>query len=545
MNGSTNPTFSYDANGNMVSGAARTVTWNSFNMPAGISNQTRTGLKTASFLYNPEHERTKEQQSDGSTVITLSPRYDTGLHFEKKYIAANGVATGAIEYEHYLYAGGQMFGKYITTTATDGVTQASTATEYYSRDNLGSMVAITDATGTVTQRMSYDIWGKRRYPNGFVDAGGLLNNPDMVHGFTGHEMLDDFELIHMNGRLYDPVMARFVSADPTIQSPGNLQSYNRYTYGWNNPLSGTDPSGFSWWTSFRDNFVKPVVIAAVSYYTGGLASSAYMGSAVSAAGGAMAMTGAQFATASLTASIVGAATAGFTGGMLMSGGNLDYAFKSAIAGGLTAGLGGFGGAEFGMAGRIAGQGIGSGVSAQMFGGDFTIGLRYGLMGAFRSEAFQYMKTETDKLASTYWGSDAHTDANGSIWTFGGRGCGAKGSGGQCDSWFPWLMGPETGGTSSNPDTWTNYKFLGVNIALGTTPVSGVFANMISKTHDYMNNALSVLWKNGGPTLYGDGTSVRNYGYFGNGLVDVVSFAGMLPAAQFTSKALWQPPLSGK
>jgi hypothetical protein len=163
VNGSTNPTFSYVANGNMVSGAARTVTWNSFNMPAGISNQTRTGLKTAAFLYNPEHERTKEQQSDGSTVITLSPHYDIGLHFEKKYIAANGVAMGVIEYEHYLYAGGQMFGKYITTTATDGVTQASTATEYYSRDNLGSMVAITDATGTVTQRMSYDIWGKRRY----------------------------------------------------------------------------------------------------------------------------------------------------------------------------------------------------------------------------------------------------------------------------------------------------------------------------------------------------------------------------------------------
>jgi len=207
-------------------------------------------------------------------VITLSPRYDTGLHFEKKYIAANGVATGAIEYEHYLYAGGQMFGKYITTTATDGVTQASTATEYYSRDNLGSMVAITDATGTVTQRMSYDIWGKRRYPNGFVDAGGLLNNPDMVHGFTGHEMLDDFELIHMNGRLYDPVMARFVSADPTIQAPGSLQSYNRYSYGWNNPLNGTDPSGFSFWTSIRDIAIRAVAAVADASGCGGYCSAA-------------------------------------------------------------------------------------------------------------------------------------------------------------------------------------------------------------------------------------------------------------------------------
>ncbi len=138
-----------------------------------------------------------------------------------------------------------MFGKYITATATDGVTLASTAMEYYSKDYLGSIIAITDGTGAVTQRLSYDVWGKRRYPNGAADPNGLLNNPDMYHGFTGHEMLDSVGLIHMNGRLYDPVMARFVSADFLIQSPDNLQSYNRYSYGWNNPLSGTDPSGQS------------------------------------------------------------------------------------------------------------------------------------------------------------------------------------------------------------------------------------------------------------------------------------------------------------
>lgn len=103
------------------------------------------------------------------------------------------------------------------------------------------------------------------------------------------------------------------------------------------------------------------------------------------------------------------------------------------------------------------------------------------------------------------------------------------------------MPNEAGGTLLNPDTWQNYK----GIALGTTPILGVMANMVSKTHDYMNNALSVLWANGGETLYGNGTSVRDYGKVGNGFVDVVSFAGMIPAAQFTAKALWQPPLVGR
>ena len=48
----------------------------------------------------------------------------------------------------------------------------------------------------------------------------------------------------MNGRVYDPGMGRFLSVDPVIQSPGNSQSLNPYTYLMNNPLSGTDPTGY-------------------------------------------------------------------------------------------------------------------------------------------------------------------------------------------------------------------------------------------------------------------------------------------------------------
>ncbi len=62
-------------------------------------------------------------------------------------------------------------------------------------------------------------------------------------GFTGHQMLDDVGLIHMNGRLYDSFLGRFCSADPYVQSPLNTQNYNRYTYALNNPLSVVDPSG--------------------------------------------------------------------------------------------------------------------------------------------------------------------------------------------------------------------------------------------------------------------------------------------------------------
>ena len=81
---------------------------------------------------------------------------------------------------------------------------------------------------------SYDAWGKQTIK---------LNKIGLQRGYTGHEMLNDFDIINMNGRLYDPVLGRFLSPDNFVQMPGNAQRYNRYSYCLNNPLKRTDPSG--------------------------------------------------------------------------------------------------------------------------------------------------------------------------------------------------------------------------------------------------------------------------------------------------------------
>ena len=76
-----------------------------------------------------------------------------------------------------------------------------------------------------------------------------------TRGFTGHEHYADLKIINMNGRLYDPVIARFFSPDNFVQAPEFTQSYNRYSYCLNNPLQYTDPSGeeiFAPW--YRDIF---------------------------------------------------------------------------------------------------------------------------------------------------------------------------------------------------------------------------------------------------------------------------------------------------
>jgi RHS repeat-associated protein len=72
--------------------------------------------------------------------------------------------------------------------------------------------------------------------------------PRFDRGYTGQEQMAGFALINLNGRMYDPYLQRFLSPDNEIQSPGDAQSYNRYTYCMNNPLLYTDPSGYTWFT---------------------------------------------------------------------------------------------------------------------------------------------------------------------------------------------------------------------------------------------------------------------------------------------------------
>lgn len=106
---------------------------------------------------------------------------------------------------------------------------------YYSfTDNLGSVLRLVNIHGETAFEASYDAWGKQTVT---IDSIGFRR------GYTGHEMLPEFGLINMNGRMYDPVIGRFISPDEYVQLPDFSQSYNRYSYCLNNPLKYTDPSG--------------------------------------------------------------------------------------------------------------------------------------------------------------------------------------------------------------------------------------------------------------------------------------------------------------
>ena len=131
---------------------------------------------------------------------------------------------------------------------------------YY--DAQGSLIALTNNSGYVLARYAYDPWGKRVDPTDWTQEADAPATLNLNRGYTMHEHLDKFELINMNGRVYDPAVAQFLSPDPYIQDAGNWLNYNRYAYCYNNPTRYTDPSG---------EIIKTFLVDFIStLFTGGL-----------------------------------------------------------------------------------------------------------------------------------------------------------------------------------------------------------------------------------------------------------------------------------
>ena len=154
---------------------------------------------------------------------------------------------------NYIYAGNEPVAVYI---------QNDSNTLYALHTNFnGSIEKISDKNGNVVDSMSYTPFGQRRMFSDWSKTDTATHFID--RGFTGQQHLDNFALINFNGRMYDPVLAHFLSPDPYIQSPENPLNYNRYSYCLFSPLQSVDPSGeiIDWymdlegnikWTDYKD-----------------------------------------------------------------------------------------------------------------------------------------------------------------------------------------------------------------------------------------------------------------------------------------------------
>ena len=249
--GLNNPGFSYDANGNTFNGLNRQYAWSAANLPVSVDVLTDGTPASATlrheFMYAPERERTREivRTMSGTSIGAVQRTIYTAGSIEKEIDAV----AGTTKIRTYLPQGLGFTEEDFTGTAIAPTSFATPAERFFHKDNLGSPDVVTDASQAVLQRMAYDPWGRRRQSNGlevgwqYLNAQSATNTLDHK-GYTGQEQLDDLSLVHLNGRVYDPMTGRFTSPDPTIPDPYDLQSLNRASYVRNSPMDRVDPTGF-------------------------------------------------------------------------------------------------------------------------------------------------------------------------------------------------------------------------------------------------------------------------------------------------------------
>jgi RHS repeat-associated protein len=340
--------YAYDANGNMLNGAGRALTWDADNRLAAVTIQ---GGNSATFAYDAAGVRVRKQTSAG---VTRAP-------FAGYEIDPAGVVT-----------------KYL-----GGVAKKSTgAVLFYHNDHLGGVNVITDTSGTRVQLVEYDPWGQVSRSEG---------NADPTHRFTGKELDPETGLYYYGGRYYDSGLARFISADPFVPAPGSPQSLNRYSYVLNSPVNLVDPSGYSFFGFLKKLFrfqrnaewevfkvVAPIVVGIV------------VGIAVTS------VTGDPIVGGFVGGAAAGAVSYGLNGGDPTTSILLGAAF-GAIGGALGPELSGaMGGGWQGAAGSgaILGGAYG-GISAAIYGGDVFQGIALGAVTGAVVSAVVYAAYEPE------------------------------------------------------------------------------------------------------------------------------------------------------
>ena len=201
------------------------IEYNYMNLPLYIADEDDSLV----YTYGAGNNRIKARLFSGGQLVRTTWYGD---NFER-------VVEGSVEkFYHWILSPDGPVALVVT------VTGGSTTYYYLCRDHLNSITGIMDASGAMLEEYSYDPWGRRRSPADWLTTD--VSVPGITtRGYTGHEHLDDFGLIHMNGRIYDPHVGRILNPDPIIQEPLNIQNYNRYSYCLNNPLKYTDPSGYT------------------------------------------------------------------------------------------------------------------------------------------------------------------------------------------------------------------------------------------------------------------------------------------------------------
>ena len=204
-------TITYDDGGNPINYLGHTLAWEKGRQLKSFDDIIYTynanGIRTSKTVNGVKHEYTL----DGTNIVketwdgnTLVPLYDN-------------------------------------TESVCGITYSGTS--YYFLKNLqGDVIAITDATGTVVARYTYDAWGVCTIESDTTDCNIAEINP---YRYRGYYLDREIGMYYLQSRYYDPQVGRFVNPDMAeiaiIQCA--IVEHNLFTYCGNAPISNIDPFG--------------------------------------------------------------------------------------------------------------------------------------------------------------------------------------------------------------------------------------------------------------------------------------------------------------
>ena len=212
---------SYDMDGNMLNNGVKSFTYDSANQLITADGHT--------YTYNAESVRIRNLCAEEDTTYT----YDTNCKLSRLLTKTSGNVVTKYVYGRGLI--GEEVGNVFKT---------------YHFDFRGSTIAITDASGNITDTFAYDTYGK------LISRTGTSN---VIFGYNGRDgvVTDDNELIYMRARYYSPDMKRFVNADILAGSIFNAITLNRFAYADDDPVSKIDPFGLRSRSSRRSIAPRP------------------------------------------------------------------------------------------------------------------------------------------------------------------------------------------------------------------------------------------------------------------------------------------------
>jgi RHS repeat-associated protein len=215
--------YGYDHVGNQTTRPSLTVEYTPFDLPSKYT--TSDGVET--FLeYDGEQTRVRK-----------TTKFDETLYFGDYERVTHA---GLVEHRYSVRSDERVVA-IVTRKSQDPVGSPGTRA-YLHVDHVGSVEKLTDASGTILERRSYDAFGAKRNPDWTSNVAPAMSTT--TAGYTGHEDEEGLGLVNMKGRIYDPRIARFLSTDPLVSHPGFSQSWNPYSYVMNSPLKFVDPTGF-------------------------------------------------------------------------------------------------------------------------------------------------------------------------------------------------------------------------------------------------------------------------------------------------------------